>query len=105
MSHISLRRRPYRLAAGTPCRTISFLFIMGACCAATAAPAPANMLPVAVTGWNRDVVVESTAVGPPYTNYAAEMNAGEGTGFYQTGLGLYPWGMPPSGRFVSLLDS
>lgn len=67
----------------------------------TAAPAPAIMAPIAVMGWNRDLVVESSAVGPPYTNYASEMNAGEGTGFYQTGLPTYAWGLPPSGLFVS----
>src|SRR5579864_7234917 len=66
-----------------------------------AAPAPAIMTPITVTGWNRDVVVESNAVGPPFTNYASEMNAGEGTGFYQTGLPSYAWGLPPSGLFVS----
>lgn len=66
-----------------------------------AAPAPSIMTPIAVMGWNRDVVVESNAVGPPFTNYASEMNAGEGTGFYQTGLPTYAWGLPPSGMFVS----
>src|SRR6266403_3987651 len=72
-------------------------------CAAPAAPAPTNMLPITATGWNRDLVVEDTAAGPPYTNYAAGMNAGEGKGFYQTGLPTYPWGMPPSGAFVSMV--
>ncbi|HWY78564.1 MAG TPA: PA14 domain-containing protein [Verrucomicrobiae bacterium] len=61
------------------------------------------MTPVAVTGWNRDVVVESTAVGPPFTNYASEMNAGEGNAFYQTGLPPYAWGLPPSGMFESMV--
>ena len=70
---------------------------------ANAAPAPAIMTPIIVTGWNRDLVVESTAVGPPYTNYAREMNAGEGNGFYQTGLPSYAWGLPPSGMFVSMV--
>jgi hypothetical protein len=56
-----------------------------------------------LTGFNRDVVVENTAAGPPFTNYASEMNAGEGTAFYQTGLPQYAWGLPPSGAFVSLL--
>jgi hypothetical protein len=61
------------------------------------------MTPMPVTGWNRDLVVESTAVGPPFTNYASEMNAGEGNAFYQTGLPTYAWGLPPSGLFVSMV--
>jgi hypothetical protein len=68
-----------------------------------ASPAPTNLVPVAVTGWNRDLVVESTAVGPPFTNYASEMNTGEGRAFYQTGLPRYAWGLPPSGGFISML--
>ena len=67
------------------------------------AQASTNMTPVAVTGWNRDLIVESTALGPPFTNYASEMNAGEGKGFYQTGLPTYAWGLPPSGGFVSMM--
>ncbi len=69
---------------------------------ALASPAPANMMPLALTGWNEDLVVESTAT-PPFTNYATEMNAGEGTAFYQTGLPSYAWGLPPSGAFVSMV--
>src|SRR5689334_6101795 len=68
-----------------------------------ASPAAAYMTPILVTGWNRDVVVESTAVGPPFTNYASGMNAGEGNAFYQTGLPTYAWGLPPSGLFVSMV--
>jgi hypothetical protein len=61
------------------------------------------MTPISVTGWNRDVIVESNAVGPPFTNYAVEMNAGEGKGFYQTGLAPHAWGLPPGLAFVSMV--
>lgn len=70
---------------------------------ALASIAPAYMTPIPVSGWNRDLVVESTAVGPPFTNYASDMNAGEGNAFYQTGLPTYAWGLPPSGLFVSMV--
>jgi hypothetical protein len=40
----------------------------------------ANMTPVSVTGFNVDVVVENTSVGPPYTT-AVELNPGEGNAF------------------------
>src|SRR5258705_11980763 len=65
--------------------------------------AASNMTPVALTGWNRDVIVESTAVGPPFTAYAAPMNSGEANAFYQTGLPTYAWGLPPSGAFVRMI--
>jgi hypothetical protein len=80
-----------------------YLLVLLAACNASAGPAPTNMMPIAVTGWNRDLVIESTAVGPPYTSYASEMNVGENKGFYQTGLAPHAWGMPPSGMFVSLI--
>ncbi len=73
------------------------------CCAPLAVSASTNMIPIALTGWNRDVVVESNAVGPPYTAYAVSMNYGEGTALYQTGLPQYAWGLPPSGAFSSLV--
>lgn len=93
------------LRPGLPVRVCPILIIilLFLCAPAKAAPAPAIMTPIAVTGWNRDLVVENTAIGPPYTNYATEMNAGEGNGFYQTGLGTYAWGLPPSGVFVSTI--
>src|SRR6266550_2493883 len=68
-----------------------------------AAATATNMVPIPVTGWNRDLVIESSAVGPPFTNYATEMTAGDGKAFYQTGLPTYSWGMPPSGMFVSMV--
>lgn len=80
-----------------------FITVLLVSSSALAGPGPTNMMPVALTGWNEDLVVESTAVGPPFTNYAKEMNAGEGTAHYQTGLSSYAWGLPPSGAFVSMV--
>ncbi|MDB6109246.1 MAG: domain containing protein, partial [Pedosphaera sp.] len=65
--------------------------------------AATNMTPIIMTGWNLDVIIEKTAVGPPYTSYAAEVSPGEGNAFYQTDLPQYAWGLPPSGAFASLL--
>jgi hypothetical protein len=79
------------------------LFCLCASLTSLVAEAGTNMTPVAVTGWNRDVIVESTAVGPPFTAYAAPMNSGEANAFYQTGLPTYAWGLPPSGAFVSMI--
>src|SRR5437879_10110966 len=46
----------------------------------------ANPLPVAVTGFNRDVIVESTASGPPYNAFGTNLKPGELNGFYHTNL-------------------
>ena len=82
---------------------LCLLLSLGSSLRVQAGPAATNLTPIAVSGWNRDLIIESTAIGPPYTNYASEMNAGEGKGFYQTGLPSYAWGLPPSGGFVSMM--
>jgi hypothetical protein len=66
----------------------------------TAVARAADMSPIVVAGFNRDVVIENTASGPPYTN-ALNFNAGEGTCFYQTNLPGKTFGMPLTGTFVS----
>ena len=97
-ARVERRPNPVELTSLTLCLFAVFLFR-----SALAAPAPAYMTPMAASGWNRDLVVESTAVGPPFTSYATGMNAGEGKSFYQTGLPSYAWGLPPSGTFVSMV--
>src|SRR5215475_686543 len=64
----------------------------------------ANMTPISVTGFNRDVVIENTASGPPYTGAALNFNSGENNVFYQTNLPGKTHGLPVLGIFTNAAD-
>jgi hypothetical protein len=74
--------------------------------------AKAGFIPITVSGFNQDVVVEAGAVNDPTTHYAnavtASMDAGTAKTFYtwyETGLpGGTGGGLPAAGVFTSLAD-
>ena len=81
-------------------RAIVFLFGL----AAAGPVLAANMTPIGVTGFNRDVIVENSASGPPYTGAALNFNSGENNAFYQTNLAGKTHGLPLSGVFTNAAD-
>ena len=62
-----------------------------------------NLSPITVTGFNRDVVIENTSAGPPYST-AANFNSGENNCFYQTNLPGKTHGLPLDGQFINTND-
>jgi hypothetical protein len=64
----------------------------------------ANLTPIAASGYNRDIVVENTASGPPFSAYALEYDPGSGLVYYQAGLPGKSYGLPVSGSFTSVYD-
>jgi arylsulfotransferase ASST/carbohydrate binding protein with CBM4/9 domain len=64
----------------------------------------ADMTPIPVTGFNRDVVIENTASGPPYSAYVQQLDPTQDSAFYQKGLPGTSYGLPTNGVFTSVLD-
>src|SRR5580765_4373882 len=85
-----------------------FVFVLLFLASAPATLHAANLTPVAVTGFNRDVVIEKTytpVVYPVPSSVAMNVNSPENNCFYQTNWpGRTNAGLPDSGLFTSVLD-
>ena len=105
-----LRFRVFHAVRGFNCGTMtirrltkSALALLAAFCFAADPTRAADMTPLALTGFNRDVMIESTASGPPYDSYAARLNPTENLVFYESGLPGKSYGVPAGGSFISAL--
>src|SRR5947209_10631462 len=88
-----------------PSKLLSIFFLVLFAAFTPVAPVlAANLTPISVSGFNRDIVVENTSAGPAYTT-ALEFNPGEGTALYQTNLSGKSHGLPLNGLFTNATDN
>ncbi len=66
-------------------------------------PAMAQMFPVAASGWNRDIVVESAGAAP-YASFAQPFDTFNGWSWYERTLAATAKGLPVGGTFISGAD-
>jgi len=92
--------RWYRKDSKTSCSGRHSFILLLLCAAQFQRVGAADMSPVALSGFNRDVVVENTTPGPPYVGVAVELNPNENLAFYQNGLPGKSSGLPASGSFI-----
>ena len=82
--------------------TKSLSLVLAYLCSMAAVRADTNF-PIALTGFNRDVVLENTApTNVPFpTSLVQNFNAGETRAFYQNGFTNKTLGLPVSGAFTN----
>src|SRR5207244_11549136 len=95
--------KPRIIAASRPTMLMKALSLLSLAFLASVSSLLAADNPIIATGWNRDVVVESTAA-TPYSSAAASFDVPNNYGFYQAGLPGATRGLPASGTFSSLVD-
>src|ERR1041385_2112006 len=76
--------------------------LLGALCTAVSCSQAAD-IPINANGWNRDVIVERSAV-TPYSSAASSFDVPNDYGFYEAGLPAGFRGLPFSGSFTSGVD-